>query len=671
MTLPEVIEQFRSAITTAGMTPPDHIEADGKLRRIALDGDKKGKRNGWYVLHVNGSPAGAFGNWKTDERHTWHANGETKFSKEERQKFESQRAAREAKDKRRQEAAAKRAESIWSAAQVCERHDYLNRKNVHSYGLRVAENGNLIIPLRDADGKICTLQFISGDGEKRFLSHGRKRGCYFAIGKPNGTIILAEGYATAASIHEASGQAAAVAFDAGNLKHVAEALHTKYPDTKLIVAADNDESGAGERAAKETGLPYAMPPKTSDDFNDLYLREGAEAVQQVITMIVNSGHHQETETVSFRCFASIEAKPIRWLWTGRIARGKVSMIAGHPGLGKSQITASLAAIVSTGGAWPVDRARSELGNVIFLSAEDDAEDTIRPRLEAAGADLDRCFTLDAVIETDSTGDTVRRAFNLRKDIERLANFIEKIRDVALIVIDPITAYLGDADSHKNAEIRALLSPLSGLAAKHSVAIVCISHFNKAGSNEALLRVTGSLAFVAAARAAFIVARDPGDESRRLFLPAKNNLGTDKSGFAFRVESHQLKNGIDTSRVSWEGVTVDITADEVLAPPVDSEERSAVDEAGEFLSVLLSNVPMSVKRVQQEADDAGHSWATVKRAKKRLGIKAGKEGLRGGWGWRLPTKVLKNTEDAQQENVSTFGNNEHLRRDSETSWSAKL
>ena len=211
------------------------------------------------------------------------------------------------------------------------------------------------------------------------------------------------------------------------------------------------------------------------------------------------------------------------------------MFAGHPGLGKSQAMISMAAIVTTGGTWPVDRAPCERGSVIILSAEDDAEDTIRPRLEAAGADLDRVYILEAIREPNKDGTLTTRPFNLTADIDRLSELAEKLGDVALIVIDPITAYLGGVDSHKNAEVRAVLATLAAMAAESGAAIVCVSHLNKAGGTEALLRVMGSLGFVAAARGAYLVAKDPEDETRRLFLPMKNNLAEDRGGLAFRVK----------------------------------------------------------------------------------------------------------------------------------------
>ena len=362
--------------------------------------------------------------------------------------------------------------------------------------------------------------------------------------------------------------------------------------------------------------------------------------------------------ITYRRASDIQAKPINWLWPGRIARGKVSMLAGNPGLGKSQITSSMAATVTTGGVWPVDKCRCERGNVIFLSAEDDAEDTIRPRLEAAGADLSRVFILDAVIDGyRADGSEAQRGFNLKTDLHRLGNMLVEIGSAALIVIDPITAYLGETDSHKNAEIRALLSPLSDLAAKHGAAVVCVSHLNKSAGGEALMRVTGSLAFVAAARAAFIVAKDPENDSRRLFLPMKNNIGNDRSGLAFAIESAQVKSAaglIETSRIAWEPDPVTVTADEAMQPQGDSEEQSDVHDAKDFLRGLLASGPVPTKQIQADATGACYSWRTIQRAQKALKIEAIKDGMKGGWTWKLPPKMTSTPEDDRHKTLSPSG-----------------
>lgn len=350
---------------------------------------------------------------------------------------------------------------------------------------------------------------------------------------------------------------------------------------------------------------------------------------------VPSGH------ITYRRASNIQAKPINWLWPSRIARGKVSMLAGNPGLGKSQVTANMAATVSVGGSWPLDGASCELGNVVILSAEDDPEDTIRPRLEAAGADLSRVFILEAVVEPLTGGaKELRRAFNLKTDLDRLGVMLTDIGGAALIVIDPVTAYLGATDSHKNAEIRALLAPLSDMAGKHGAAVVCVSHFNKASGGEALMKVTGSLAFVAAARAAFVIVKDPEDEHRRLFLPMKNNLGNDHSGLAFTVQSAQVESPtgiIETSRVVWEAGVVAVTADQAIASQGIQEDRGELTGAIEFLREELTDGGVLVKQLRKAADNAGQAWRTVQRAKTVLGVVSSKQGMLGGWIWRLPER----------------------------------
>ena len=330
-----------------------------------------------------------------------------------------------------------------------------------------------------------------------------------------------------------------------------------------------------------------------------------------------------------RRLSDVRAFPIRWLWPGRIARGKVSMIAGHPGLGKSQITAALAAVVTTGGRWPVDGASCERGRVILLNAEDDAADTIRPRLEAAGAALDYCEVLDAVSTgVGPDGREATRGFSLKVDVGVLDELLTARKDVALVVIDPITAYLAGVDSHVNADVRAVLAPLGELAVRHGVAIICVSHLNKGGAatSEALLRVSGSLAFVAAARAAFIVAKDPEDSARRLFVPAKNNIGKDASGLAFSIESCALPGGIETSRILWESEPVSITADDVMTPPRDEGDRTMTDEAVDLLRDVLSAGRVLARDIKRRAGEAGITDKALRTARERLGVVASREGF---------------------------------------------
>jgi len=319
------------------------------------------------------------------------------------------------------------------------------------------------------------------------------------------------------------------------------------------------------------------------------------------------------------------------------------MLAGHPGLGKSQLALAIAAIVTKGRRWPADGARAERGSAVILSAEDDAEDTIRPRLDAAGADLSRCHVIGAVRSCGNDGRETRRGFSLIDDLGLLATELAGIGDAALVVIDPVTAYLGSTDSHRNAEVRAALAPLAELAAQYGVAVLAISHLRKSPDGDAILQVSGSLAFVAAPRAAYVVARDRNDETRRLLLPAKNNLGDDRTGYAYHIEPVTLSSGIATSRIVWAPDLVTVTADEAMAPRTNHAPSRPRDMAAKWLRDLLAGGPMPVREIEDEAGAAGVSWATVRRAAGGLGITTQKAGYEGGWAWRLPDEAAGEIE----------------------------
>jgi hypothetical protein len=227
----------------------------------------------------------------------------------------------------------------------------------------------------------------------------------------------------------------------------------------------------------------------------------------------------------------------------------------------------------------------------------------------------------------------RRAFCLNKDLGRLAVVLDEIGDVALIIIDPITAYLGDTDSHRNAEVRAVLAPLAELAARYGAAVIAVSHLRKSEDGDAILRVTGSLAFVAAARAAYLITADPDTRDRRLFLPAKNNLASDMTGYAYRVEPYWLQPpGIPTCRAAWEPDAVNISADEALSQ--SRAENPRLDDAMVWLGELLAGGPRAQTEVQKGARVAGHAWATVRRAAKEIGVAVAKDGFSGPWMWSL-------------------------------------
>lgn len=292
-------EQFKAAIAAAGLTPPDVIYADGKLHRFNASG-KRGDDTGWYVLHLDGVPAGVFGCWRLGITETWCGKPDNAMSVMEReahrQRIKEAVAQREADEAAKHKAAAAEAEKRWQAAIPCTTHPYLSAKGVQAFGVRSDAAGALIVPMRDTAGNLHSLQTITPDGEKRFLSGGRVKGCYLAIGKPKGgKLIVCEGYATGASLHEGTGEAVAVAFNSGNLEAVALDLRAKYPALKIIMAADDDYQTKGNPgmtkamvAAQVVGGTVAVPdfgvnrPDRATDFNDLHQITGLEAVRRCI-----------------------------------------------------------------------------------------------------------------------------------------------------------------------------------------------------------------------------------------------------------------------------------------------------------------------------------------------------------------------------------------------------
>jgi putative DNA primase/helicase len=341
--------------------------------------------------------------------------------------------------------------------------------------------------------------------------------------------------------------------------------------------------------------------------------------------------HARLEVV---CMADVPPVSTEWLWQNWIAIGKVSALAGNGGIGKSTILCDWAARITTGDVWPDGAAAGPAGSVIILVSEDDLGDTLAPRLMAAGADLGRIHVVRSLVDENNK----RRGFNLQADLEMLEDLIRKLGDVRAVILDPVTSYLGKVDSHKNADVRAVLDPLGEMAARMRVAVVCNNHLNK-GNGSANSRIIGSVAFVNQARSAFIVTPDENDKTRRLLIPSKTNIGPDQHGLAYRIEGCLIAHDgreIATSRIMYETTPVTISADQALAAlGGHGENRSGKAEAINFLTDLLSGGPVSAKDVMREAASAGMSVKSVRSAREALGIKPEKSGFEGGWLWALP------------------------------------
>ncbi len=334
-----------------------------------------------------------------------------------------------------------------------------------------------------------------------------------------------------------------------------------------------------------------------------------------------------TPSAIMRPFSEIKPEILKWLWPGRIPLGKLTLLIGDPDRGKSVCSIDIAAHVSRGASFP-DGAACEQGPVIIASAEDDPADTIRPRLDYAGADVARVHILEGMCITLSDSSTVERAFDLETGIAALEDALSRIRGVRLIIIDPISAYLGGSDSNTNAEVRGVLAPLAALAAKYGVAVLCITHLRKS-AGPAVHRAIASIAFVAAARAVWAIASDPSDPDRRLMLAVKQNLAPSIGGLAFRIGA---RNGLPY--VDWESGTVSLTADDVLN--IEDRHHSERTDAEHWLREYLADGPVEAQETIKAANKAGITKTTLWRAADSLSVVKRKLGGRGaGWEWSRP------------------------------------
>ncbi len=367
--------------------------------------------------------------------------------------------------------------------------------------------------------------------------------------------------------------------------------------------------------------------------------------------------------------ADVQCEPIDWLWIHWLAAGKIHILAGAAGTGKTTLALSLAAIVSSGGWWP-DGTRCKPGDVVIWSGEDDASDVLVPRLHAMGANVDRVHFISGVNEASG-----KRPFDPANDIESLRSAWPA--GARLLIVDPIVSAVA-ADSHNNGDVRRGLQPLVDLAAEHGCAVLGITHFTK-GTNgrEPLERVTGSLAFGAVARIVLVAAKMP-DKNERLLAIAKSNIGPDQGGFNYRLQQVQVPKDrkvsqpIWASRVDW-GAPLNGSARELLAAtetqPGDETESPRVTDA--FLRECLSVGPVSAKQIRADANGAGYSWDRVQRSARRLNVDRRKEGMRGGWVWVLPeggsntSSNAEGSEDGTQNHVPPSHSSGGLPADQET------
>src|SRR5215213_1284336 len=375
---------------------------------------------------------------------------------------------------------------------------------------------------------------------------------------------------------------------------------------------------------KTTGLP-----SLSDLLGDKVTSSLQKWLDLRSSNIEQRSDPRETVLVTRRCLADVQPEQVDFLWYPYIPKGKLTLIEGDPGVGKSWLTCAFAAATAAG-AGPDGWMQGSPGNVLMLGVEDGLADTIRPRLDAMQADVKRIFALEGALILNDIG-----LLTLEAEISEVCPM--------LVVIDPLVAYLGaGVDLHRANETRAVMSRLAKLAETYHCAIVSIRHLTKGGKDRAIYRGVGSIDFTASCRSALLVGSDPDNSNSRAIVHIKSNLTEMGCAVGYKISQ---------GRFYWTG-TSDLTAGRILASVGNEEKGSALRTAEDFLREVLSDGPRASKEIDREAKEAGITKITLNRAKQSLGVKARKEGRPGEngqhWVWVLPEKPEGNHEESQVE-----------------------
>ena len=335
----------------------------------------------------------------------------------------------------------------------------------------------------------------------------------------------------------------------------------------------------------------------------------------------------------YKVYGQIDPEFSVALWKPRFYLGTLGIIQGDPGTNKSTVLCDIAARVSSGTPFPdTPNIPNPQGNVLLLTAEDGAADTIRPRLDAAGADVNHVFNISASYDiVERTGEEYVRSFDLSRDITRLEKTILEVGHVRMIGIDPLSCYMGsNTDSHRHGSVTGVLEPLCDLAARHRIAVICVAHLNKKSSEtNPLYRGSGSLGFTATARTVWQLDRDAAVPARRMFSFVKNNKSENQNGLTLTVKTTDDGNAC---YLEWDKEPLTKTAVDMFKPAkVLSKSEQAVD----WLEVYLSSgLPRLRDQIHADAEGAGFSERLMRSAREALGVVPKKDEMDGPTTWQL-------------------------------------
>lgn len=492
----------------------DHLNYD-TLERVKTKEDKGGEKSGWYIYYASGIPAGAYGDWRNGgESMTWCAKRQEEMSPaewmENKRRMEIAKRQRMEQIDADQKRAASAARDILGESQpATDDHPYLTAKRVKNYGLKV-HAGRLVIPAIDENGEVTTIQTIDNQGDKLFLKGGKKSGSFFWIEGSRQTIYICEGYATGATIHEATGCAVVVSFDAGNLPKVAPIIRQKFLASHIVIAADNDQhkgnDNAGVKCAKQAAeliraevvIPQFINLESKPtDFNDLFVLEGIERVRQQI--VGSSAIETPKRRFELSKVGTLEISEVQWVVHNYLEQDSFNLVFGEPGCGKSFISIDMACCIATGTPWHGHEV--EKGLVIYIAGE--GHNGLAKRFKAweiahgvslKDAPLYKSHRSAQLYDMQSALE-VAEAVNAIVDAED--------RPLRMVVIDTVARNMG-GDENSTQDMNQFIEHIDALLRHpHKAAIMLVHHSGKASPGQA----RGSTALRGALDAEYMVEQD--------------------------------------------------------------------------------------------------------------------------------------------------------------------
>lgn len=578
-----VESQFRQAFMAAGMAPPRELILDGKLHRFITGSGTKNSIDptGYYVGHEDATPCIFFGDWRTGEETTFRADiGRTWTIAEElahKARIASAQAARKAEDARRHQSAAITVESIWrAAAEASADHPYLKRKGVQPHGLRIGGDGRLIAPLFTPDGNLSSLQYIDASGGKLYHAGGKAGGTFWMIGTMDapGPLYIAEGFATAATIHETVHRPCVVAYSASGLVPACEAMRARHGLAQdIIIVADNDASGTGQRYAEQAsakfGARMVMPPIEGQDAND-YLQSGGDLAGLLMPKATDW-------LISAKDFSGQPA-PIRWLVKNWVQAGALTMVHGESGGGKSFTVLNWAChIAARSPEWAGNRIAG--GPVVYLAGE--GVHGLRGRVAAwrshYGVDAPEIWISRAGCDLN----TMEGHSFARTEISALP-----VHPV-LIVVDTLSSFFA-GDENSSEEAKQMIKMCQALMDEFKCAVLLVHHTGV--SAEAQHRARGSSAWKAALDCEISVIK--GKDGGPIELKQRKMKDAEEAEPVFiELQSVHIPGWLDE-----DGEPVKSAVAVVSAAPVRVKKPGKLDE---YIRILTRAWPVSGGEVDQE------------------------------------------------------------------------